>query len=71
MRAPEVIAPRVLGYDIEPQNAIGSPFILQSGIGGCDLLHCSINKTFWQNFSFVSIFAMTLRNRAHRWNRVV
>ena len=24
--------PRVLGYDIEPQNAIGSPFILQSRI---------------------------------------
>lgn len=55
-RAPEVIAPRVLGYDNEPQNEIGSPFILESRISGCDLLHCSINETFWQNFSFVSIF---------------
>ncbi|KIM37577.1 hypothetical protein M413DRAFT_257735 [Hebeloma cylindrosporum] len=52
MRAPEVIAPRVLGYDIDPQNAIGSPFILQSRIRGCDLLHCSINRNLWQNFSF-------------------
>jgi hypothetical protein len=33
METPEVIAPRVLGYDTEPQNPIaGSPFILVTSI---------------------------------------
>ncbi|KAJ6539430.1 hypothetical protein B0H19DRAFT_1179046 [Mycena capillaripes] len=37
--APELLVPRVLGYDTDPENALNAPFILQSKLHGINLLN--------------------------------
>ncbi|KAJ7431908.1 hypothetical protein FB451DRAFT_1156422 [Mycena latifolia] len=50
--APDLLIPRVLGHNTDPQNPIEAPFILQSKLNGIDLAHTAFNPTLWETFNF-------------------
>lgn len=52
IKAPEITTPRVLGYDADPRNPIGSPFILMSKMAGCNLLNLTTEENLWKDFNF-------------------
>lgn len=58
-RAPAIIAPRVLGYNTDPEKLkIGSPFILLSKLEGCNLSQLAQFKV-WDQFKIVCHHSMS------------
>ncbi|KAJ7922776.1 hypothetical protein B0H13DRAFT_1981700 [Mycena leptocephala] len=50
--APDLLIPRVLGHNTDPQNPVEASFILQSKLNGTDLAHTAFNPTLWETFNF-------------------
>ncbi|KAJ7206866.1 hypothetical protein GGX14DRAFT_366968 [Mycena pura] len=51
-QAPNLLVPRVLGYNTDPQNKVNAPFILQSKLHGINLAQTASNPNLWEKFNF-------------------